>query len=60
VHRVDYSGLLMPLDPAAFESLCALRNAATVGEALANVDDAEAVFRWFREWSAAGIFAEVA
>ena len=57
VHRKDYSVMRMPLAKKGYELLRELAAGKTLGEAiLACKPSQHALFEWFRDWSAAGIF----
>ena len=57
VHRKDYAVLRMPLTKKGYDFLRELAGGKTLGEAiLACKPSQHALFEWFRDWSAAGIF----
>ena len=63
VYRRMYGVYRLELDPPAYALLAALAAGATIGEAVGGGASAsvgtEDLFRWFREWVAAGIFRAV-
>lgn len=66
IHRRDYSVYRMPLTEQAFVFLRALAAGETIGAALARfhrrfrrLPEQHELFTWFRDWSAAGLFASM-
>jgi hypothetical protein len=66
VHRRDYSVYRMPLERPAFTLLRSLSEGETLGKALATflrrihrMPGQSEMFTWFRDWSAAGLFASL-
>ncbi|HXH37643.1 MAG TPA: DNA-binding domain-containing protein [Thermoanaerobaculia bacterium] len=66
VHRREYSVYRMPLSHEAFTFLGALGAGRTIGEAIAvfhrrfkRLPKQDEIFTWFRDWSAAGLFAAI-
>jgi len=57
VHRKDYSVMRLPLTKKAHDFLRELMSGKTLGESIESVRPSQhALFEWFRDWSAAGIF----
>jgi len=66
LHRRDYSVYRMPLAETEFVFLRTLVNGETIGAALARfhrrfrrLPEQHELFTWFRDWSAAGLFASM-
>lgn len=66
VHRRDYGVFRMPLSPEAFSFLGSLVAGETIGSAIASfhrrfrrLPEQDELFAWFRDWSAAGLFAAI-
>jgi len=66
IHRRDYSVYRMPLSEQAFVFLRALVGGETIGASLARfhrrfrrLPEQHELFTWFRDWSAAGLFASM-
>lgn len=66
VHRCDYGVYRMPLAREAFTFLESLTAGSTIGEAIAafhrrfkRLPEQNDLFTWFRDWSAAGLFAAI-
>jgi hypothetical protein len=61
VHRRDYSVYRTPLSERSFVILSALREGKTIGESIELLPHltGDELFGWFREWSAAGLFAGI-
>ncbi len=66
VHRRDYGVYRMPLAREAFTFLQSLTAGSTIGEAIAayhrrfkRLPEQSDLFTWFRDWSAAGLFAAI-
>jgi hypothetical protein len=67
VHRRDYSVYRMPLSQEAFTFLGSLISGETIGSAIMEfrrrfrrLPEQQELFTWFRDWSAAGLFAAIA
>jgi putative DNA-binding protein len=57
VHRKDYAVMRMPLTKKSHDFLRELMSGKTLVEAIESVRPSQhALFEWFRDWSAAGIF----
>jgi hypothetical protein len=66
VHRRDYGVFRMPLSKEAFVFLNALVSGETIGSAIMmfrkrfrRLPEQQELFTWFRDWSAAGLFAAI-
>ncbi|MDP9360699.1 MAG: DNA-binding domain-containing protein [Acidobacteriota bacterium] len=66
VHRRDYGVFRMPLSREAFSFLGFLVSGGTIGSAIMTfrrrfrrLPEQEEIFTWFRDWSAAGLFAAI-
>lgn len=66
VHRRDYSVFRMPLSPEAFSFLESLVSGQSIGDAIGQFHrrfrrfpTQDEVFVWFRDWSAADLFAAI-
>jgi hypothetical protein len=66
VHRRDYGVYRMPLEREAFTFLGLLIAGQTIGGAIAafhrrfkRLPEQDEIFTWFRDWSAAGLFAAI-
>ena len=67
VHRRDYSVYRTPLSQEAFTFLGTLISGETIGSAIMTfrrrfrrLPEQQELFTWFRDWSAAGLFAAIA
>jgi hypothetical protein len=66
IHRRDYAVFRMPLSKEAFSFLTALVSGETIGSAIMmfrrrfrRLPEQQELFTWFRDWSAAGLFAAI-
>ncbi len=66
VHRRDYSVYRMPLERPSFTIFRSLAEGETLGQAIASyhrrlhrMPGQSELFTWFRDWSAAGLFATI-
>jgi len=66
IHRHDYGVRRMPLSREAFTFLGSLVAGQTIGDAIAafhrrikRLPEQDELFTWFRDWSAAGLFAAI-